>query len=814
MHPFLGAEPPPVPPMRPALRVSVAASLLLMAACSDQPTQGPADSYSGPPPRQNVALAQCPTVSNQLTLFTSALAPLATYNVVAGTESSLYTQFKNSNNIPRIWEQVQNYLNIRQVQKPVFSTTQETDFRTLVRYMFCGVNIPAQYPGGDAWVVPNNIATPVTFVSGDQQAAIYLPVGSLSVTNPGPYSLIAITPTTDTLRTNLDKYPIVRNFSKYPSNQFAIPAGIALCAKVEDPSLSVTTILNRLKLGHNLGTSAFEILPPDPNNTAKDLNCDLTTVASRKQRSSFLVALERLLPRALTAQVRIARGSAGISGTASELSPIGPVDPLIKLINTTTPLSYSAGTVNTPTVSVRFQTERGRGVPGVTVNWSPANGTVAPQTSTSSNSTVAATRGTATTVWTLPTTAGNYSLTATPVTPSGDAVTGTTVDPAGAGITASVSDVTLSMPTLSGTNAVTNLQSFTVTVRRGTAAYTCPTTSCTVSLQSRWNGEAADNIYIVGSSTTLSSTGTATFAATRIKRAGTHIVQAYLAVNGVFVFSNPVTVTITPGPAAQLRKIDGDNRTELTGRSSLPYPRVQVLDAEQNAVTAATTVQFMASNNSSAVAPASVATSTTVNPSFATATAWPLRVGRNNLVASLDATPSSTTARWVEFTGTGSTTASTGTLVKDCRPSGSAVTNTIATYAPRWNSSFDTRTLTNAKVWLTSPGTTPAKIQFRIDALRLNGNTVAAAVASATMTVVFSGTSTETKEVNFDWSNGLALSGYTGVVLKIVKVTNTSRVVNFLSNAAAGCGGFNTVAWASPTGANFRTTAAMQLYIR
>lgn len=208
--------------------------------------------------------------------------------------------------VTKTWDLI-DFIVTKQNTLPVNSASER-----LGRALFCFAGINATLPQTtNAWVVYPGL--PRTFVTDDGHAGVRLT--STSVEAP---SLISIVPSVDSLNTNLDKYPVVYEFSKYPSNSFASEIIAAVCGAIVLGTPD--SVLDHLVLGHNKGGTGFELLDRVPIDF---LSCgDLIAGGTPQSLGNRLLAM--LLPKLLYAA---GPGASGIGGTLLEFSPIGPVDP-------------------------------------------------------------------------------------------------------------------------------------------------------------------------------------------------------------------------------------------------------------------------------------------------------------------------------------------------------------------------------------------------------------------------------------------------------------------------------------------------------
>jgi hypothetical protein len=697
------------------------------------------------------------------------------------------------------WAMAKEVLNAKQARR----LASTTDMTRLLNYIFCYVGLSVGFPGGDGWVVEPNTTT-INLVTADTQAAFVLPPGSIEQT-----SLLAITSTTDTLRTNLDKYPIVRQFSKYPSNKFAVPAGVYICASVPLSNQNNQAILNRMRLGHNIGTTGFEILPYTADGIPL-LNCNENILADAPP-SVLERAVDLFLPKYLLAQKYITRGCAGVGGTVSELSPIGPVDPQINVTATSTiSQSAPAGALVSSTPGVRLFTSNGRSLANIPVTFSvvTGGGVISPTTPV-----LTTTAGTAiSTSWRLGTAPATNVARGTPAL-GGPAVQGTFFSPTVIDFTAfgfgSPSGILLAGGPAANTSFVAGVTLPTLSARIVDANQNTVTNfTGTVAAASTVSGSLRGTLSVAAVS------GVATFSNLQAGTVGSQAIRVSTTSGTTALAATGNTFSVTPAAASTLTIIGGNATVANVGSSPTSLPSVRVTDAFGNLVPNAA-VYFGPSNNSSSITPVN-----TVSTASGTATAstWPLQIGTNNLMATLDSPVNrSIASRRVEFSATGNTISNETTLIP-CNTLGTAkdlIRSTAILWLP--TSAQQARTITNVKLWLSTGqyGTTNTPIPYnvRLEAQLFNGTTLLSTLTSSTSTAILLGTTAENKQVNFFFPTTRALTSVTRVIFRVTDVNLLANSpVRFAGGGGSACN--NTEVVNTTTLARVRLGSAMQVITR
>ncbi len=271
------------------------------------------------------------------------------------------------------------------------------DVQQLINLLYaatCMSPVPTLASGGGAGVI-----TPAgggTVLTSDLQAGTRFPAGAVDVN-----TVVTIAPTTDTLKTMLDKYPPTYDFTATPHNPADAFLKDVLVGFCFDPSVAPSGIVDRLRIAHNI---VDEYVTPDrfgqieilKKTDVSNLGLACTTVGS----ASFLNALKSyaaslLLPDQLHASSALLTTTSG--GTTRNYSPFAMVDPQIQLGKVTATDNQTATAGTAVTISATAQTRLGRNVPGVPILFATSTGTFTPTPDTVRTNT----SGVASASWTL-----------------------------------------------------------------------------------------------------------------------------------------------------------------------------------------------------------------------------------------------------------------------------------------------------------------------------------------------------------------------------------------------------------------------------
>lgn len=668
-----------------------------------------------------------------------------------------------------------------------------SDSERLGRALFCFAGINATLPQtANAWVVYPGL--PRTLVTDDGHAGVRLT--STSVEAP---SLISIVPSAVSLNTNLDKYPVVYEFSKYPSNSFASEITAAVCGAIVLGTPD--SVLDHLVLGHNKGGTGFELLNRVPIDF---LSCgDLIAGGAPQSLGSRLLAM--LLPKLLYAA---GPGASGIGGTLLEFSRIGPVDPRINVTPNGAGTSAPIGSLVLPPPSVTLSTPQGTLLSGITVGYAVTSGggSMTPATTLTNALGVAAS-----TEWRLGVAVGPNSATATPAIGGSVAVPGVIFSPAMVTFTAQATGAT-GLEISGGPLAATTY----------TAGATLPSATIRVIGEGGRTVEGYTGVFTVsaaqggplfGAATpfpTLAGQGTIT--GLSIQKAG---LPNQLQFAAGALTANTGVFSIGAAAADTLVITTGNNQIKPAGTvlgvaAGTIMPSVRVSDMYGNLVTGAT-VYFTATSLAT-VTQSTSATGIATNP-------WTLQAGPNDLLASLDSPASENDARFKVFTATGTTTS---TNIVSCGTGNQK--DPIGSYFVRVDGT--PKKVTDAAFYLSITGSasSPTPYNMRVTATVYGGpNTTPVTHISSNTRVILRGSASEQKEANFNFGPaGFTSNNNSKIVFSIAPAPgqSVSGTINFNAGTCApgtkctvtpACRAVNEVLPSNPLGTPYRLSPAVKL---
>ncbi len=771
-------------------------TVVLLTACADRGTTSPDIRVS---PRFNldpntIACEDVPytEITDLINTVFGAGSPDA--NAALGKWNNIQKQKTDGNPalvVAKTWDLIEFIVTKQKQGKlPVNDASQR-----LGRALFCFAGIDATLPQtSNAWVVYTSDAVR-TLVTNDGHAGIQLTGGKVEAT-----SLIAIVPSVDTLNTNLDKYPVVYEFTKYPSNTFTSEVLAAVCGAID--ANTPDAVLDELVLGHNVDSTGFELLSKVPIDF---LNCgDVVAGGASQSLGDRLLAM--LLPNMLYAA---GPGASGIGGTLLEFSPVGPVDPRIIVTPNAAGASAPIGSLVLPTPTVTLNTPNGTLLSDIPVHFaSTGGGSIAPTSTPSSSTGVAAS-----TTWRLGTTIGSNSASATPTTGGGDAVSGVVFVPTTHTFTATATGPTgveINGGPVAGSTYTAGSTLPTATIRvvgennRTVEGYTGAIVA------SAWQGGP-----LFGTMNANVVAGIASFSDLSIRKADA-TQQLRFTTNALF--ANTDVFAIGAATASSLTMNGGNNQSALVGTvlgvaAGTMAPSVMVTDAYGNVVTGQS-VFFSPSNNSATVSGLQNPTAAT---GIATAT-WQLQAGTNEMVASLDETPSLDLSRFTVFTASGTTTSAP---IVSC-----AVGNQkdpINQYVVRVDGS--NKSVTDATFYFSVTGSANALTPYslRVDARVYDrfGVMIGSVKSSRVSQVYLRGNNSEQKEANFNFSSAVASGNNTKIVFTIVPTQTVSGTISFnAGNCSPGnkkcavtnaCKAVNESPIATPMGSVYRVSPAVKL---
>lgn len=341
--------------MRSRFSLSLA-GLALMVACSDSgPDRAPTAGTAAAMPQASGASA-CPT-ADQARAQLNALFPAGPLRTEATARFNAMLKAAKSGDLPGAQS-----LMFRLVEYTIGlfyqgqltgerSTGTQAALSGFIDALYCTVGLPQPNfpPGvfGDGGAV--GVVTPTSpttqIVTATQFAGVEVPASSAPTT-----TVIAVFRLPDVpapLNTPLDQYPSFFEFMASPPVTFNQDVLVGACQVANFSAGDYS----RLKLGHNLGTTGFELLP---RVTPPFLNCTAIT------------------PNGLAAGNPTVNGGCCLGGTTKNFSPFGAVDTLTSM-DAASPPSFS-GTPNSAVPSaqlprIQIRTPLGNPVPGLTVTF-------------------------------------------------------------------------------------------------------------------------------------------------------------------------------------------------------------------------------------------------------------------------------------------------------------------------------------------------------------------------------------------------------------------------------------------------------------
>lgn len=771
-----------------------ACAVVVLSACSDQGTTRP-DTRATPRFTTDPSSVPCTDpelIDDLIVAYFGAGSPDA--NSALGKWDNIKRQQAADNTADvtaKTWNLVDFLVTKQQQNKLPANETSEL----LGRALFCFAGIDGTLPATrNAWVVyPTDSVR--TLVTEDGYAGVQLTGANVDET-----SLISIVESPDTLRTNLDTYPVVYEFSKYPSNVFTDQVTAAVCGAID-----VNTpdeVLDHLVLGHNRGAADFELLPK--------VNVDFLACAPLASASAPTSLGGALLALLLPANLYAAGpGASGIGGTLLEFSPVGPVDPRITVTPNAAGTSAPIGSTVLPPPAVTLLTPNGTPLGGIPVAFTVASGSgsIAPASAaTGADGTASST------LWRVGVVAGSNSVTATPGT-GGDAVPGAVFVPAVHTFTATATPPTgieITGGPVAGTTYVAGTILPTATIRvvgegnRTAEGYTGPI-----------GAGALQGGPLVGTASVNAVAGVASFSDLAIQKAGA---TQQLRFTAGALFADTGTFAIGAAAAASLAIDGGNGQTALIGTvlgvaAGTTAPSVLVRDAYGNPV-AGQTVYFTASNNSAVVTPLVHPTNAAGNASAT----WQLQSGLNEMLASLDVTPTLDETRFTLFTATGTTSS---TPIVACAPGNQK--DPINQFVTRVDGS--NKHVTDAKFYFSITGSanalTPYRLRVRATVYDRFG-VLQRTQDSDVSQVYLRGSNSEQKEANFYFPVAIVSGSNTKVVYTILPAQPITGTISFNTGSCApgntkctvpiACKVVNEAAIATPLGAVYRMSPAIRLF--
>lgn len=339
--------------MRPLALTAATGMLVLLACSSDAPTtQAPTA------PMASVSANACPTVDG-LRAQIQALYPAGDLQGEANARLSNIARLMRAQDLPNAQAQmfrlVDYTLNAYYAGQLVGakSTATQTAVINFIGGLYCFVGltppvIPISALGEDGVVkVIDPTMGQTTVVTPSAQAGVDIPAAATPAT-----TVLAVYRLPDSpapLNTPLDQYPAFYEFSVSPVVTFSQDVLVGACQL----GTFAPADYSRLKIGHNLGGTGFELLP---RQAPAFLDC--TGLASVNGNPGI-------------------NGTCCLGGTTKSFSPFGAVD-TASTMDAASPRQV-AGAANSPVPasllpSVQIKTPLGHPVPGITVTFSIPQG--------------------------------------------------------------------------------------------------------------------------------------------------------------------------------------------------------------------------------------------------------------------------------------------------------------------------------------------------------------------------------------------------------------------------------------------------------
>lgn len=335
--------------MRP-LAAPALVGLALLLSCTEPAPETPGAILA---PLPNAVANACPTVDD-LRLQINALFPAGDLQLEANARLSTIQRLVKRPDMANAQAQM-----LRLVEYTLGkyyagllvggqAAATRTAVVTLINGLYCYVgltppNIPTDALGNDGVVAVVGPTTPaLNVVTPSQQAGVALPAAAAPVTTV--LAVYRLPDSPNPLNTPLDQYPAYYEFQVSPVVSFSQDVIVGACQVGSFAPVDY----GRLKLGHNLNVTGFELLPKA---TPAFLNC--ANLASTTDPT--------------------VNGTCCLGGTTKNFSPFGAVDTLTNM-DAGSPRTI-AGNANSAVPasqlpSVEIRTPTGRPVPGLTVTFS------------------------------------------------------------------------------------------------------------------------------------------------------------------------------------------------------------------------------------------------------------------------------------------------------------------------------------------------------------------------------------------------------------------------------------------------------------
>jgi hypothetical protein len=374
--------------MRSLASVLTGAGLVLLVACTDQPTEPRQPSPPVESDRANaVTPPGCPT-PGQISLQIARLVRGPGHLLIAEAKFALVVAALAKNDQAKARRMMFSLLDfiLDKYQAGQLrggqSTSTQNRLVTLINGLYCSVGLPAPSvplsalgdDGAIGVVEPGSGTT--TIVNTPATVGAQVPAGAAPTT-----TLITVTRLPNTpgpLNTRLDQYPAYYEVTTSPPVTFTQDVIIGICQVDE----FLPQNFDRLKVGHNLGTTGFELLPRVTATFLNPTNCNSLIGAVNRGAGVFDLVM-RGMNRFATAVLLPEYAHAGtlgaccLGGSVKTFSPFGAVDTLV-IAGAVSPTSIvgepETYVPNALRPSIRVLTPTGVPVEGLTVTFSAASG--------------------------------------------------------------------------------------------------------------------------------------------------------------------------------------------------------------------------------------------------------------------------------------------------------------------------------------------------------------------------------------------------------------------------------------------------------
>jgi hypothetical protein len=372
-----------------SLATAALASLVVLAACTDEPAKTPTEPVQQQPQFDRRPPSSCPNaiqIGVQIAQVFKGPGP----TLIAEAKFAVIVAAMAKHDVAKAVKAMTAFSEyiLQQYQAGNLQGGKSDDtakkVTTLINSLFCFVgltppNIPLGALGPDAGVgvVDQNTGS-TTFTTDTKFAGIQIPSGA--ATTPTVVTITRL-PDNTLLSTPLDQYPAFYEYHATPDGPFASDVVVGVCT-----GQNVTgELFNRLKIAHNVGTGV-EILQKVP---APFLDCtNLQIIGLQFNRPGLFYGmvmrgLRSLAPYVLPEEAHaVALAQPGSGGSAKGFSPFGAVDSMTHLFAASqTSFLWLANQPVPDTLKPRVLvlTPLNSPVPGVSVTFktaNPGNGTL------------------------------------------------------------------------------------------------------------------------------------------------------------------------------------------------------------------------------------------------------------------------------------------------------------------------------------------------------------------------------------------------------------------------------------------------------